>query len=157
MAFQARSFFPRIVDRGTRELEFVEIAPDRMRDEGMAEGEKERAWIPGPYGIHEPHPRLPAAAAASLDVIVVPGVAFGPSGERIGMGMGYYDRFLARVPGTLRIVVAFDFQLLDSLEQQPWDQPVDWIITDQREMRGARVDPWLDRLLNHRQPDRENP
>lgn len=138
LALGARLFSPRITAQGVKELEFVEIASCQPGGERGFE-----SWKPGPYGIREPHPRLPAAPSGLLDLVVVPGVAFGLSGERIGMGAGYYDRFLARVPQVLRIVLAFDFQLLDSLELNPWDQPVDWIITESREVKGARLAPWI--------------
>lgn len=130
----ARLFFPRILNpTENRQIEFVEIAPDQVLQEG-------------PYGIQEPHPDLKAIDPAELDLIFVPGVAFGQKGERVGMGAGYYDRFLARIPNPLRVVLSFDFQLFDRLEQNPWDQPVDWIVTETREVRNSRVTQWLESL-----------
>jgi 5-formyltetrahydrofolate cyclo-ligase len=79
-------------------------------------------------------------------LIIVPGVAFGRQGERLGMGGGFYDRFLARIPDVIRVVLAFDFQLLDELEQQHWDQPVDWIVTETEEVRNERAEAWLSRI-----------
>lgn len=155
---RARLFFPRVLNRQARELEFVEISRDQMRQAQILRAEKaHRAWVVGPYGIQEPHPRLPATPARELDFVVVPGLAFGLSGERIGMGAGFYDRFLARVPDLLRIVLAFDFQLLSHLEQNPWDQPMDWIITEAREFRGPKVVRWLQEWVKGKQLDQENP
>src|SRR5205814_995342 len=78
-----------------------------------------------------------------LDLVIVPGTAFGERGERIGKGMGHYDRFLTKVPRALRVSLAFDFQVLSRLEQNPWDQPVHWIMTETREFRTPFVDRWL--------------
>jgi 5-formyltetrahydrofolate cyclo-ligase len=145
LVYGTRLFFPRILNAeelAHRDMEFVEIAPDEVLT-----GEKaHQAWQEGPYGIHEPHPGLPAVDPKELDVMIVPGVAFGRQGERLGMGGGYYDRFLARIPAVLKVVLAFDFQLLDELEQQQWDQPVDWIVTETEEVRNERVENWLSRI-----------
>jgi 5-formyltetrahydrofolate cyclo-ligase len=128
-------YFPRIFDRAAREIEFVE-----------AQSDSPQSWQEGPYGIQEPHPELTAIAPGELELIFVPGVAFGLHGERVGMGGGYYDRFLARVPDAIRVGLAFDFQLQERLEQNPWDQPMDWIVTESREYRGPRVQHWLESL-----------
>ncbi len=135
-----RLFFPRIRDRAGRELEFVEIAPDQV----LAAENAKQAWQAGHYGIREPHPSLPGVEGGELDLIVVPGVAFGRQGERIGMGGGFYDRFLARVPEPVRLGLAFDFQLQERLDQNPWDQPMDWIVTERREVRGPRAQRWIE-------------
>jgi 5-formyltetrahydrofolate cyclo-ligase len=145
LVYGTRLFFPRVLNASElaqRDMELVEIAPDQV-----LRGEKaHQAWQEGPYGIQEPHPDLPAAdpsQLAELDLILIPGVAFGRQGERLGMGAGFYDRFLPRIPNALRVVLAFDFQLLEQLEQNPWDQPVDWIITETDEVRNERAFQWL--------------
>lgn len=137
-----RIFFPRLQPRPSRELELAEVASGQL-----LRGERShQAWQAGPYGIQEPHPDLPAAPPSELDLIVVPGLAFGLQGERLGMGGGYYDRFLARVPNLLRLVLAFDFQLQDRLDQNPWDQPMDWVVTERREARGPRASQWVNSM-----------
>lgn len=128
----ASFLFPRIFDRAAGEIEFVEATT------GQSE-----AWQDGPYGIQEPHPDLPAVDPLLIDLIFVPGVAFGLNGERVGMGGGYYDRFLARVPQAIKVGLAFDFQLLERLEQETWDQSVDWIVTESREWRNPAAQIWI--------------
>lgn len=75
----------------------------------------------------------------SLDLIIAPLVAFDRSGNRLGMGGGFYDRTLAylahrsiwRKPGLLG--AAYTFQQVEQLPQQPWDVPLQGIATE-REM-----------------------
>ena len=65
----------------------------------------------------------------SMELIIVPAVAYDRQGNRIGRGKGYYDRLLSRTK-ALRIGVAYDFQLVDEIEAEPHDIPVDIVITE---------------------------
>ena len=68
---------------------------------------------------------------ASLDVVVVPGLAFARDGRRLGRGRGHYDRFLAGVaPGCLRVGVAFSEQLVDDIPMAAHDVRLDAVVTD---------------------------
>lgn len=86
----------------------------------------------GHYGILEPKKEyLRPMAPDTFDVILVPGSAFDVYGNRIGHGKGYYDRFLSKVPQeTLKIGLAFDFQILPRLPVEHYDIPVNCIITE---------------------------
>ncbi len=64
-----------------------------------------------------------------MELIIVPAVAYDRNGNRIGRGKGYYDRLLSRTK-ALRIGVAYDFQLVDDIEAEPHDIPVDIVITE---------------------------
>jgi 5-formyltetrahydrofolate cyclo-ligase len=69
-------------------------------------------------------------------VLFVPLVAFDAQGNRLGMGGGYYDSSLAylRMRRTFRkpklIGVAYDFQRVAALPCEPWDVPLDAVLTD---------------------------
>ena len=65
-----------------------------------------------------------------IDSIIVPGAAFDRKGNRLGLGGGYYDRFLKRVPQAKRIALAFDFELYDSIPAESHDTKMDVIITE---------------------------
>ena len=84
----------------------------------------------GFHGILEPadSPRV-ALDKPDWDLAVVPGLAFGRDGGRIGFGKGYYDRLLA-VRKTPRIALAFSFQVLNTVPCLPHDVPVDMIVTE---------------------------
>ena len=66
-------------------------------------------------------------------VILVPGLAFGPDGARLGYGGGFYDRTLTQLRsngGPLAVGVAYAGQELSGLPQGPGDRPLDWILTE---------------------------
>ncbi len=129
----ARVFAPKIRAGQEPVLDFFQI------DSGTA-------WIAGPLGIEEPQSDRKLADPTELDLIFVPGVVFGLHGERLGMGKGYYDRFLARNDRALRVSLAFDFQCEENIPQQSWDQPVDWVLTEVREFRGPNWARKMDML-----------
>ncbi|MGM9590268.1 MAG: 5-formyltetrahydrofolate cyclo-ligase [Faecousia sp.] len=79
-------------------------------------------------GVPEPADDAPVARDESA-LVIVPGLAFDCRGYRIGYGGGYYDRFLAKEPGHPTIALCYDFQLLDRLEPDPYDVPVDTIFS----------------------------
>lgn len=87
------------------------------------------------FGIPEPCPDAPRIWRRELDVVLLPLVAFDASGHRLGMGGGYYDRYFAprRLRGAPRprlIGIAHAFQQVPRLERQPWDVPMDGVITE---------------------------
>jgi len=87
----------------------------------------------GPFGIREPDPTLTPEAEdpALLDLVIVPGLVFSERGGRIGYGGGYYDRFLPRTrPDCLRVVVAPSPLVVPDLPADPWDAPVDLLVTE---------------------------
>ena len=72
--------------------------------------------------------------AHELDVIICPLVAVDKSGNRMGMGGGFYDTTLGKshqagLKKPLKIGWCYDFQVVEQLERQPWDVPLDGIIT----------------------------
>jgi len=91
------------------------------------------------YGIPEPRlrnrrVRLPWA----LDLLLVPLVGFDADCNRMGMGGGYYDRTLAYLRQRkhwrrpLLVGVAHECQRVDALETNPWDVPLDMVVTEER-------------------------
>ena len=69
----------------------------------------------GTYGISEPCVTRPLDPK-KIDLFIVPGLAFDLSGNRLGRGAGYYDRFLSRLPESAhKIGLAFKFQVLKHL------------------------------------------
>ena len=68
---------------------------------------------------------------ATIDLVVVPGVAFTAAGHRLGQGGGWYDRFLTGLrPGVARIGVCFAECLVDELPTEAHDVVMDLVLTD---------------------------
>ena len=74
-------------------------------------------------------------------IIIVPGVAFDRTGLRLGMGQGFYDRFLAEHRRFPRLAIAFDCQIADSgmWQAESHDQPMDYILTPRSVWGSPRV------------------
>jgi len=71
-----------------------------------------------------------------LDLIIVPGLVFDPSGNRIGYGHSYYDNFLKtlkNIPTTIGL--AYDFQIVEKIPSKQHDIPVDIIVTEKTELK----------------------
>jgi 5-formyltetrahydrofolate cyclo-ligase len=92
--------------------------------------------VPGVMGI--PAPPSVEADPGSPDLVITPGLAFTPAGDRLGYGQGYYDRWFREHPGPTRIAVAFACQLVDALPTHEHDVPVDIIVTQDRVLRTGR-------------------
>lgn len=83
----------------------------------------------GILGILEPKNTCRKASLDDIDLFLVPGVAFGRDGTRIGMGKGYYDRLLKTVSAPT-LGIAYAFQIFDSVPAMPEDIRVTALISD---------------------------
>ena len=95
--------------------------------------------MPGYRGIPEPRIHCAALDVASIDWVLVPGVAFDSDGHRIGYGGGYYDRLLPllRVDAH-RVAGAFELQLVERVPAASHDVTVEAIVTETRSISIAR-------------------
>ncbi|MHB1927117.1 MAG: 5-formyltetrahydrofolate cyclo-ligase [Leptospirillum sp.] len=91
---------------------------------------------PGPFGIGEP-PVSKTVSPDSVDLFLLPGIAFDRSGGRLGYGKGYYDRLLTGLSSP-RIALAFHEQIIDRTPLLENDILVDAIITDKEIIHCAR-------------------
>ena len=94
-----------------------------------------QTFEPGSFGILEPVDGE-VVALADHDVVLVPVVAFDPRCHRLGQGGGFYDRALASLPAGAEasrpatIGVAHWFQRVGEVPCEPWDVPLDAVVTD---------------------------
>ena len=64
-------------------------------------------------------------------VVFVPGVAFDLRGNRLGRGKGWYDRLIEKELGEATLVaLAYDFQIVDEVPTEDWDQRVHYLVTE---------------------------
>lgn len=116
-------FLPRITNFRLSQMKFY--ASNASRNTRNALGIQEPVTISQPFD-----PR-------HLDIVLVPLLAFNRKGARIGMGAGFYDRAFAfrnttqGIKRPLLVGLAHAFQESESLMPEPWDVPLDAIITDQ--------------------------
>ena len=81
----------------------------------------------GYCGIPEPVSDGPIADDSTA-LVLMPGLAFDTQGHRIGYGGGFYDKFLAAEPSHPTIALCYDFQMVDHLETEEFDVPVDCVL-----------------------------
>lgn len=108
-----RLFCPRIIDKQL--MEYREITSWDDLEEGR-------------FGILEPKPTLPLASPKDIDLILVPAIAFDRKGNRLGLGAGYYDRYLSQT-AAFKLGVGYDFQIVNSIPVEAHDHPLDGVIS----------------------------
>ena len=84
----------------------------------------------GKHGVPEPEKKV-FAKGGEINVFIVPGAAFDVKGYRLGWGKGNYDRFLSK-QNAVKIGVAYDFQIVDSLPAEKHDVKMDFVVTEKQ-------------------------
>lgn len=112
------------------------VCVPRVTDKrGMMQAIEITAWsdlAAGTYGILEPRgENLTVIDGRDIDLILVPAVGFTRKGERLGMGGGFYDRYLADSQAQA-MGLAFLCQIKEHLPTDPWDRKMDFIITKEK-------------------------
>ena len=97
---------------------------DEMRFIYMEDLEKTAT---GYAGIPEPISDEPVAHDPTA-LVLMPGLAFDRTGNRMGYGGGFYDKFLADEPDHPTVALCYEFQLLPSVPREEYDVPVDVVL-----------------------------
>lgn len=105
-----------------------------------------KAWAPGdetiPGAWNIPIP-APEAEDVEPDIMLVPLLAFDRAGYRLGYGGGFYDRTIEKlraVKPMVTIGIAFSAQEVAQVIRGPYDQPLDWILTEEGPIEIAAKD-----------------
>jgi len=87
----------------------------------------------GRFGILEPIGGRPCSSRSRQELVVfVPGVAFDSEGRRLGRGKGWYDRLIRELKEAIWVGLAYDFQIVEEVPTDAWDQKVHYVISERR-------------------------
>ena len=84
----------------------------------------------GYCNIPEPIDNGPEAVDETA-LVMMPGLAFDPTGRRCGYGGGFYDRYLEQHPDHPTIAMCYGFQMFEELETDPHDIPVNYVLSQE--------------------------
>ena len=94
------------------------------------------SWKKGAFGIPEPVPEKGRVVAPEdIDLVVSPCSSFDGTFMRLGMGGGYYDRFLPKCTKADVMLVAYECQRAEKIPAESWDVPVPCIVTENGVLR----------------------
>jgi 5-formyltetrahydrofolate cyclo-ligase len=95
--------------------------------------------VPVSFGLLEPPDALARERiieAGTVDLMLIPGVAFDRKGGRLGHGKGFYDRLLGRAgPRPLRAALAFECQVVEEVPMTAGDERMDLVVTENDVLR----------------------
>lgn len=84
----------------------------------------EQGWLLEPAG--EPDERM---TLADVDVVLAPALAVDRAGNRLGRGVGYYDRSLVGVARDRIAAIVFADEVVDAIPREAHDVPVGAALT----------------------------
>lgn len=91
------------------------------------------AWKTGAFGIQEPIlEQSIEIAPEDIDLVICPCTVFDEQCNRMGMGAGFYDRYLGKCTKAVVAAVAFECQKTECVPVEPWDKAMDIIFTEDR-------------------------
>ena len=87
-------------------------------------------WVPGPFGLKEPDPLTwERTGPETLDLAILPGLAFDARGGRLGRGKGYYDRLLGHPDFQgVKVGLCWDWQLVGDVPEEAHDIRMDLVV-----------------------------
>lgn len=87
--------------------------------------------IQGFYGLWEPDPKYaPQISPEQIDLAVIPCVTCSHTGERLGHGGGYYDRYFARSPEIFSVMICREEVICENIPRQPHDLIFPVVVTE---------------------------
>lgn len=124
-----RPLLDRLVADG-RTVALPATGPRRMLTPRRYDG----ALVTGVFGTREPPPDADAVASEAVEVVIVPGLAMGRDGTRLGYGSGFYDAFLPTTP-AIRLGAVWARALVDTLPTTAHDAVLDAVVTERGVVR----------------------
>ena len=126
---ETQPFFERIISDGK-----IAVLPrvDRVSQSLVLHSARSIAeLVASKWGIREPASDAPVLSISEIEFVLIPGVAFDRSGNRLGYGRGFYDKLLSTEnPALARVAAGFSCQIVDQVPVGSRDQKMDGIITE---------------------------
>lgn len=120
---------------------YITLGSEVQTEEAMEKtlGAGKRVFVPDAVGVLEVTERARRADPKEIDLVVVPGIAFDVSGNRLGYGTGWYDKFSHRLKAEAELIgLAFECQVVEQVPNHPHDIRVHTIITEKRVIISGR-------------------
>ena len=135
-----------------------EVSLDTLKTHPLAEGKRfvyprcisktemvallphgEESWQTGSFGIREPMTeKSDPVAPEEIDLVVCPCSAFDSECRRLGMGAGFYDRYLPGCKNAAVCAAAFEVQRASCIPADDWDIPMEFVFTEQETYKKAK-------------------
>ena len=125
--------------RNGKRVVYPRLSPNRSLE--LVEIESATELVRGKSGIAEPIGDNVLSHRGELNLLlVVPGVAFDSQGNRLGRGQAWYDRVIRQWGSRAAPVgLAYEFQIIDRVPVDPWDEKVLFISTQERFIDCQRI------------------
>lgn len=111
--------------RGSKQLLLPVVVGDELELRCFASANNLQS---GAYNIQEPTGK-PFTDIATIELAIIPGMAFDSKGHRLGRGKGYYDRLLPKLKNAYKIGICFPYQLVDDVPTDDYDVLMDEVLT----------------------------
>lgn len=122
-----------IMDHSWREGKTV-CVPNMRQEFGLMDAaiiDNREGLIRGRYNLLVPDPAyLSLIDPEKIDLIIVPAVAYDAKGNRLGMGAGYYDRFIPRATQAVLVGAIWSSNIIDDIPIAEYDKPVQYLLTE---------------------------
>ncbi|HOT94753.1 MAG TPA: 5-formyltetrahydrofolate cyclo-ligase [Methanoregulaceae archaeon] len=126
------------LDRGVRLV--VPIIERETRSLRLSRLEDPAVLVPSTFGVPEPIGHELPVDPDEIGAVIVPMLGFDRFGNRLGYGAGYYDRFLGLHPIEVKVGIALACQEFERIPADPFDIPMDWIVTEDGPFRCSSPD-----------------
>ncbi|KAF5054797.1 putative protein YqgN [anaerobic digester metagenome] len=117
------------LDRGVRLV--VPIIERETKSLRLSRLEDPAVLVPSTFGVPEPIGHELPVDPDEIGAVVIPMLGFDRAGNRLGYGAGYYDRFLEVHPIEMKVGIALACQEFEEIPADPFDIPMDWIVTEE--------------------------
>jgi 5-formyltetrahydrofolate cyclo-ligase len=123
------NLLPLLEEQRTKEWIFPRINGESL---SLHRWTPDAPWLKGSFDIHEPDPAHWAEVdIETIDLVLIPGIAFDRSGGRLGRGKGFYDRLLSSQGfRAIKIGIVSELCLFQKIPTESHDIRMDLVITE---------------------------